>query len=170
MSQKGGVEFKDGKVSGGPGLELLVDLVTSDDIATENLKNTFAHPSWSWQDTIANYLGAIVADNTEAIKDLDSRYEVQEPVKAVTDLQGTKNKTFGMRFSNFLTLGDVIAEGFIEELSADEGKTTKTLSVYTYQSKPVRYTVKSAEDSLEITLENDPLEGVGAAVAILRVK
>jgi hypothetical protein len=173
MSQKGGVEFKDGTASGGGGLQFLVDLTRSNDISTQNFKRTFNHPSWSWEETVGNFLGALIVDNTKTLSTVAPKYQVQEIFKEATDLQGTKNKTFGMRFNNFSNLPDILALGKdgIGPYKADDGDgNTATIEIYAYQTSPGIYTVKSSDDKIEVILDDGLYNGVGAGVSVVRIK
>jgi hypothetical protein len=161
-SQKGGVDFTDGKVSGGDGLKFYADLTMSGKVGATNLKETFAHASWSWTETVGNFLSAIVLDNSSVPK-VEAKHQVKEPFKEVTDLQGTKNKTFGMRFNNFGLVKDPTAEGASNPYTVFD---SAELEVYHYHTRPGLVTVADAAKPIEIVSPDDE----GTAAAVVRIK
>lgn len=162
LSQKGGVDFKDGIVSGGGGMQYLADLVTSGKVGAKNLKETFAHPTWAWPETVANFLGALVLDNS-GVQNIGVQYQAKAPFQEVTDLQGTKNKVFGMRFNNFGAIKDATADGAANPYTAFDAV---ELELYHYHTRPGLVTVSEAAKPVEIGSPDD----LGSGAAVVRIK
>jgi hypothetical protein len=160
-SQKGGVTFKDGVVSGGDGLKYYADITKSGKLGAKNLKETFAHATWSWTETVGNFLSAIVLDNSSVAK-VEEKHQVKEPFKEVTDLQGVKNKTFGMRFNNFAAIKDATAKDASNPYTAFDAA---ELELRHYQTRPGLITVTDATKPVEIGTPGD-----GSAAAVVRIK
>lgn len=157
-SQKGGVTFTSGRMSGGAGLEYVVSVVKNG--ATQGAKTLSAKYNGAWTEAIGKFLGALVLDGSN-VKDVVDSFKVAAPKAEVTDLNGTAGKTFGMRFNNF---------GSLKEVATDiQGKTTDTTSVEVrhYHTKPLLYTVTDAARKVTFTLTGSE---TNAAVTAVRIK
>ncbi|MEZ4743599.1 MAG: hypothetical protein R3B45_14335 [Bdellovibrionota bacterium] len=171
-SRMGGFEFSDGQISGGKGLDFIVQLVTSDQQGAKNLQTAFSYNSWSWNDAVSNFLISTVVDNS-SVENVYSDYQLPAVFKELTDLQGTANKIFGMRFNDFESVTDRIAEQGVynpfqhedPEASADEAN--RTYELYYYHAVPGLYTVV---DSSEPFVIETSTEDTGTAAAVVRIK
>jgi hypothetical protein len=161
-SQKGGIEFTDGKVSGGDGLKFYAALTTSGKVGATNLQDSFAHASWTWTETVGHFLCALILDNSSVPK-VEKMHQTAEPFKEATDLQETKNKTFGMRFNNFGAIKDSTAEGASNPYVPYENA---TLEVLHYHTLPGLITVSDSKKPVEIATPDDE----GTAAAVVRIK
>lgn len=103
ISQKGGVTFTDGVVSGGDGLNFVRAVVqNASQKGPAGLAATFGR---DWTETIANFLGAIVVDGS-SVPVKPKKFLVQDP-QPIVDLTGNANKKYGMHFNNFAGLAPV---------------------------------------------------------------
>lgn len=102
-SQKGGVSFDgSGEPSGGDGLKFVKDVVKSSNLTgPANLAQQFGG---DWAVTVGNFLGSLALDNVNVGSSVASKFTVQAPVKAVTNLSGKTGQTYGMRFNNYAEL------------------------------------------------------------------
>ncbi|MBM4251075.1 MAG: hypothetical protein FJ146_03830 [Deltaproteobacteria bacterium] len=102
-SQKGGVSFdKNGEPSGGDGLKFVKDVVKSSTLTgPANLAQQFGG---DWAITVGNFLGSLALDNVSVGGTVASKFTVQAPVEAVTNLGGKTGQTYGMRFNNYAEL------------------------------------------------------------------
>ena len=142
-SQKGGVTFTDGVVSGGDGLAYILDLVRdSGDEGPSHLSSEFGG---NWVDTVASYLAALAVDGTD-VEDIADEHTVDAPKTGVKDLGGGSDNEFGFRFNG----GDV--ESHLGEYEAITGESfADDVEVTFYGFMPALYTVEDPEKTVTIT-------------------
>jgi hypothetical protein len=97
ISQKGGVTFTDGTVSGGDGLELVRSVVQN--ASQRGPAGLAAKFGKDWVETVAGFFGAVVVDGS-SIPAKPPIFVVQDP-QPVVDLTGNTTKKYGMHFNNF---------------------------------------------------------------------
>jgi hypothetical protein len=97
ISQKGGVTFADGVVSGGDGLNFV--RAVAQNASQRGPAGLAAKFGKDWTETVADFLGAVVVDGS-SVPVKPKKFLVQEP-QPVVDLTGNANKKYGMHFNNF---------------------------------------------------------------------
>lgn len=157
-SQKGGLKFTDGVVSGGGGLDLIVELVKNAG-GKRGPANLNAKMGGDWLATVSNYFGALVLDGGDL--KTNATLTVQDP-QAIADLNGHNDKTFGMRFNGFGGRDKSYVAGWESKV----GTTAEVEGSY-YQTTPVIYTVKDPAASVKLTTDQD---AANTAVIKVRVK
>ncbi len=149
VSQAGGIEFTNGKASGGGGLSFLRSLVQGNERGPWSLG---AALDSNWPEVFGQYLTALAADNTSFS---NARSSVQAPVSGVVDLQGGSGKTYGMRFNNFAELpsaDELLGEDYYD--TADP-EALKGIDLHYYQSLPMLVTIEGASSSLTFVFETN---------------
>lgn len=162
-SQKGGFEFEDGTIASSSGLDYIVSVVKSATSGANNLMKQYGSTAAEWKKVFGDYLASLILDGTE-ITGVGSKNQVQAPFKELTDLQGTKNKTFGMRFNSFGSIEDKTKN--IEEATFYTPYAAADLSMHHYQTFPGLVVVKDPAKTYEIETPDD--EGAGAVVIRLK--
>lgn len=165
-SQKGGVTFTSGRMSGGDGLDFIASVVTN--TSGTGAQGVAAKAAGDWTETMGNYLGSLILDGA-VTTDLQAQYKTQGPVTTVTDLNGNEGKTFGMHFNNFGGLTTATA-GIQDD--AKLGAAALSVELTYYQSKPILYTVAGDAANVTFTLpEGTAADDLStAAVSAVRVK
>jgi hypothetical protein len=159
-SQKGGLKFTDGVVSGGDGLTFITKVVKdATAIGPANLATAYGG---DWTETIGNFFGAMMLDGSDTA-DLDDKYTVQEPVKTLTDLQGNANKPFGFHLNG---VGEQPKSRVIDADSTLP-KATETAGSPLYATQPLLYVVGDPTAKVKLTL---PEAQQNVAAAVVRVK
>lgn len=150
-SQSGGISF-DGKVSGGDGLKFIRSFVQG---GTRNIAGLTAAYGGDWVTTIGNLFGAIAIDNASTVVE-GSKYRVQSPEKGITDTKGVDDKTFGFRLNNYAPIEDL--KNKLSNYSS-VNQTTQ-IQVQNYMTKPMIYTLSSASDTIDLTIQGATNGGV----------
>ena len=142
-SQMGGVEFSGGEVSGGGGLDFIVNIVKRNSSAgAATLKAAYGS---DWSQVIADYSNALVVDGNG--KDgMDSRFSTQKPVANVTQIGGGAG-TYGMRFNGYA--------GLTSNLGTYELLGEGVPGVKHYHLKPYRMVVEDPTVPLKFKLQDD---------------
>lgn len=136
MSQRGGVSFTNGKISGGDGLDFIRTLVTSTSTGTANLRTVFGE---DWVTTVGNYLGALALYGTD-VTDVVGKYTAQSPV-TMTDLGGVTTKSFGMKYNGYKGLPDRLSGASSYAKSSNSDLKDPGTEVSYYQTLPILHTV-----------------------------
>ena len=147
VSQAGGIEFTNGKPSGGGGLKFLQALVKGTQRGPWSLGTAMDS---DWPSLFGQYLGALAVDNSSFAS---SKFSVQTPVNNITDLQGVSTKTFGMRFNDFgdlLSVQDLLSEDYFEEADSE---VLKNIELNYYHSLPILITIDGPASSVTFVFE-----------------
>lgn len=158
-SQKGGVTYEGGKVTGGGGLDYVAAVVK--ETAANGAKNLAAKFGGAWADTLGDYFGALAIDNVTLAGSTDAVFTAGVPITTVTDLQGTANRTYGMRFNNYKDL-TTHADDY-----AKAETTTKVDGLGFYMTSPVLYKLADVKDTLTLT---PSAEIPNTAATVVRIK
>jgi hypothetical protein len=146
ISQKGGVTFTDGVVSGGEGLEFVRNVVQN--ASQRGAVGLAAKFGRDWTETVAGFFGAVVVDGS-TIPVKPKIFVVQDP-QPVVDLTGVTTKKYGMHFNNF---GGLAA---VRTFSDNMFKSGAALEDVTYYAtSPVRLDSPSEGDVVKFQSSSD---------------
>ncbi len=156
ISQKGGVEFTDGIVSGGKGLDFIASYVKS---TTQNGPANIASVFGKTLTQLAGgFFGALAVDGTTTAP---SVLKTQDPVSTLVNLTGDKGRTYGMHFNNY---GGLAAH---PDWDTKLGSVSEVKDIPYYGTKPIYYEVTSV--GAKVTLKaQDAI--ANTAVTVVKVK
>jgi hypothetical protein len=143
----------------GGGLDFIAAAVKSGKRGVANLAETYGGV---WTEAVANFYGALVLDGTKVEEGftVDPKYKVQEP-ETITDLNGNKDKRFGMHYNGFEGIPDTRTY----ELTTDS--TPKLEDVSYYQTLPLLYTGANVDS---LTYTSDAADASNIGVAKIKIK
>lgn len=154
VSQKGGLKFSNGRVSGGDGLDFVRSVVQARTIGSKTLRQAFGG---DWVATMGNYFAALVVDGMD-YGGADESFKVQDPVTDVQDLVcGTGS--FGLHFNKYSGLADRTAN--YKKIPSED-----TFESSYYQTTPVIYAVSNSATAVKLTMG----QTAHSAVTIVRIK
>ena len=161
VSQKGGVEFSDGQVSGGSGLSFIRSFVSGSSQSVAGLSGAFG--TSSWVSGIGNYAAALMFDGDGGYSGSTAQ-RVSSPVGDVTNTAGDSGKSYGMRFSSYKSTPALSAK-----LSSftTQSTTSATYDIDYYQIKPVVLTITDPAKTVTVTFSEAQ---TNAAVMAIRVQ
>lgn len=146
LHQKGGAQYTDGALVASDGLRFVANVVKSENKGFKNISSVYTNVTWSWNETVGNYLGSLMLDGSGL--SFSSKYANHEIITNVNNAQGDTGKTFGFKFNDEL-LGQ--AKDKVTALEAS------TFEVSFYQTKPFKYTVTDPGHTIKIeTLGENP--------------
>jgi hypothetical protein len=164
MSQKGGVEFADGKVSGGKGLSFIKS-VADYDVKTSGPETYQNIMGGKLTDILGSYLGALVLDGRKMPEGskVDLTHQTAGYQDSVADLTGNEDGIFGYTFNNFDQISqpiDINSDLFTE--LDEEG-----LGLSYFHTQPVLYKTASIDEVITITAST---EIENTSVTVVRIK
>lgn len=166
-SQKGGVDFDDGKPTGYCGVEFLRAAANSTQNGPQGLATAFGG---DWTTTVGNFFGALALDGSSSLE-VPSRYRTQEIEKDVKNLIGNTS-TYGYSFNGYGSMKKDISWDADRQLTA----LPKVMEDVPYYA-PAPFVYKVADVTAELKISRTDGDGAeltetvqNMAVSVIKIK
>jgi hypothetical protein len=161
-NQKGPIEFDNGVVTGGPGLDLLVTITKAKTSGAAGVAAALGVDAAGFTKSVGSFMGAI-AINGSSIDPIAAQFQTQ-PIETIADLNGHADKQFGMKFNGW---GDLTLLPKDRKWETSTAATSTTESLTYYSTQGLLYTAKAGGAKLTFSL---PTEVPNTAVSVVRIK
>lgn len=164
-SRQGGFAVSSGVIAESGGLAFIRAAVTSKALGVANLSAQFdlkKAGARDWTDAVGGYFCSLIVDGLSGIESYSTGFDAADPQDTITDLTGTKGKTFGLQFNNFRGIKET--QGQLKALSSPTYKDGVEVSYY--QTQPLLHGVEANQKAIAFDIP----ETTNSGVAVVRVK